>query len=309
MDQMDLKDRHGEQMDLAPSTPKETYASIACLTDVGRVRKANEDSFIVTDLTAAESVASSGELPKRPIGMHGLLLVVADGMGGAQAGDVASRMATEQLSHQLLASTARALVSAWLRDSIKACNREIRNASQTNPEYQGMGATMTAAIIHDGKAVMAQVGDSRAYLIRKGHIQQITKDQSLVQAMLDAGQITEDMAASFPYRNVILHALGAEDEVEPDISIVTLEQGDYLLFCSDGLSNKVGNVEMHDTILEAESLGNACKHLMALANERGGEDNITLLVARFEGEGLRVPDDEVEPNVLIEHEIPVELQP
>jgi protein phosphatase len=107
--------------------------------------------------------------------------------------------------------------------------------------------------------------------------------------MLDAGQITEVMAANFPYRNVILHAMGAEDEVEPDISILTLAQGDYLLLCSDGLSNKVRNVEMHDMILESESLGSACERLVALANERGGEDNITVLVALFEGAGFRVP--------------------
>ena len=296
-------------MDLAPGTARETYVSIACLTDVGRVRKGNEDSFIVADLTEAESITSSGELLKRPIGTHGLLLVVADGMGGARAGDVASRMATEQLSQQLITSSEKAPVSAWLREGIKACNRQIRTASQTNPEYQGMGATLTAIVIHDVQAVIAQVGDSRAYLVRQGHIQQITKDQSLVQSMLDAGQITEHMAANFPYRNVILHALGAEDEVEPDIGILTLEQGDYLLLCSDGLSNKVGNVEMHDAIFEAEFLGSACESLVALANERGGEDNITLVVARFEGDGFKVPDNDAEPRVLIEHEIPVELQP
>jgi serine/threonine protein phosphatase PrpC len=297
-------------MDSAPSVDaaRETYVSIACLTDVGRVRKGNEDSFVVTDLTETESITSSGELLKRPIGIHGLLLVVADGMGGARAGDVASRMATEQLSRELIAPNESALISARLREGIKACNREIRSASATNPEYQGMGATMTAAVIHNGQAVMAQVGDSRGYLIREGHIQQITKDQSLVQSMIDAGQLTEDAAKMFPYRNVILKALGAEDDVEPDIGIVTLEQGDCLLLCSDGLSNKVGNVEMHDTILEAESLRSACEQLVALANERGGEDNITLVVARFEGEGLRVPDKDVEPRVLIEHEFPVELQ-
>lgn len=296
-------------MGTAQSAAKETYVSIACLTDVGRVRKGNEDSFIVTDLTEADSFTSSGELLKRSIGVHGLLLVVADGVGGARAGDVASGMATQQLSQELIASSERPLVSAWLREGIKTCNRLIRKASQTNPEYQGMGATLTAVVILDGQAVVAQVGDSRGYLIRKGHIQQITKDQSLVQAMLDAGQITKDMAARFPYRNVILHALGAEDEVEPDISIVALEQGDYLLLCSDGLSNKVGNVEMHDAVFEAESLGSACESLVALANERGGEDNITLVVARFEGEGFKVPDDDEEPRVLIEHEIPIELQP
>jgi serine/threonine protein phosphatase PrpC len=293
----------------AGESNKEVTASVACASDIGRVRKTNQDAFIITDLSESESITTPGELLTRPIGQHGLLLVVADGMGGAQAGDVASQMATQKLSRQLIASSERALVSAWLRQGIKAANREIRQAALANVEYQGMGATLTAAVIHDGKAVVAQVGDSRGYLIREGHIQQITKDQSLVQSMLDAGQLTKEAAATFPYRNVILHALGAEDEVEPDISIVTLEQRDCLLLCSDGLSNKVGNVEMHDLVVESESLGIACERLVTLANERGGEDNITVVVARFEGEGLRASGQDDEPHVLIEHEMLLELQP
>jgi serine/threonine protein phosphatase PrpC len=285
----------GEHMNPTSSeVPSETLVSIACLTDVGRVRKSNQDAFIVTDLTEAESLSTSGELLKRPVGMHGLLLAVADGMGGALAGDVASKIAIEQLSLQLISASEKRPVSGWLRQAIKAANREIRRVSGANPAYQGMGATMTAAVIHDGKAIIAQVGDSRGYMIREGHIQQVTKDQSLVQAMLDAGQLTEEAARDFHFRNVILKALGAEDEVEPDISVITLVHGDYLLLCSDGLSNKVGNVEMHDTILEAESLAAACDRLVALANERGGEDNITLVVACFEGEGLPVVEDGLE---------------
>jgi serine/threonine protein phosphatase PrpC len=277
----------------------ETFVSIACLTDVGRVRKNNQDAFIVTDLTEAESLSTSGELLKRPVGMHGLLLAVADGMGGALAGDVASRIAIEQLGLQLIGASEKSPVPAWLRQAIKAANREIRRVSGANPAYQGMGATMTAAVIHDSKAIIAQVGDSRGYLIREGHIQQVTKDQSLVQAMLDAGQLTEEAARDFHFRNVILKALGAEDEIEPAISVITLVRGDYLLLCSDGLSNKVGNVEMHDTILETESLAAACERLVALANERGGEDNITLVVARFDGESL--PTAEAASRVSVEH--------
>jgi serine/threonine protein phosphatase PrpC len=280
----------------------ETFVSIACLTDVGRVRKNNQDAFIVTDLTEAESLSTSGELLKHPVGMHGLLLAVADGMGGALAGDVASRIAIEQLGLQLIGASEKRPVPAWLRQAIKAANQEIRRVSGANPAYQGMGATMTAAVIHDGKAIIAQVGDSRGYLIREGHIQQVTKDQSLVQTMIDAGQITEAQAKDFRFRNVILHALGAEDEINPDISVLVLARGDCLLLCSDGLSNKVGNVEMHDTILEAESLEAACNRLVALANERGGEDNITLVVTRFDGEGLSEVE-EGDAVIRVEHEI------
>lgn len=264
----------------------QTSASIACLTDTGRVRKNNQDAFIVMDLTEAESIGSSGEFITRPIGEHGLLLAVADGIGGASAGGIASRMATEQLARELVAAPENKPVSEWLRKGIKAANHAIRNASQANLEYQGMGATITAAIIIDGQVVVGQVGNSRAYLIREGQINQVTKDQSLVPIMLEAGQITEEKAAHFRFRNVIPFAPGAEEEVEPDISSVRLARGDHLLLCSDGLSNKVGNVEMYELVLASESLSDACQWLVALANGRGGEDNITLVVARFDGKEL-----------------------
>lgn len=261
----------------------QTSASIACLTDSGNVRKGNQDAFIVMDLTQAERMGSSGEFITRPIGEHGLLLAVADGIGDAQAGGIASRIATEQLARELVATPEKWPVSAWLRKGIRAANHAIRNASQANPEYQGMGATITAAIISDGQAVVAQVGNSRAYLIREGQINQVTKDQSLVQMMLAAGQITEVKAVHLRFRNKILHSLGAADDVEPDISSVPLAHGDHLLLCSDGLSNKVGNVEMYELVLASESLSDACQWLVTLANGRGGEDNITLIVACFDG--------------------------
>ena len=268
------------------SLKSQTSASIACLTDTGHVRKSNHDAFIVMDLTEAESMGWSGEFITCPIGEHGLLLAIADGIGGASAGDIASQMATEQLARELVVAPKKKPVSEWLRKGIKAANHAIRNASQANPEYQGMGATITAAIITDGQVVVGQVGDSRAYLIREGQINQVTKDPSLVRMALDPGQITEQKAAHFRFRNVILHALGAEDEVEPELSSVRLARGDHLLLCSDGLSNKVGNVEMYELVLASESLSDACDWLVGLANGRGGEDNITVIVACFDGKEL-----------------------
>jgi len=266
----------------------QTSASIACLTDTGHVRKTNKEAFLVMDLTEAESMDSSGEFMTRPLGEHGLLLAVADGTGGARAGGIASQMATEQLARELVAAPEKKPVSEWLRKGIKATNHAIRNASQANPEYQGMGATITAAIISDGQVVVGQVGDSRAYLIREGQINQVTKDQSRVPRMLDAGRITEERAAHSRFRNVIPFAPGAEDEVEPAINSVRLARGDHLLLCSDGLSNKVGNVEMYELVLASESLSDACDWLVGLANGRGGEDNITIIVARFDGTELPV---------------------
>ena len=252
------------------------------MSDVGRVRPRNEDAFLVADLTRAASVCASGQLNVGQAGVHRLLLLaVADGMGGALAGEVASRMAVEGIARQLVTASGAEPVSSWLTEALRATNLDIRRAAQANRDYQGMASTITVAVIQEGRAVIGQVGDSRAYLLRGGQIRQLTKDQSLLQAMLDAGQLTKESAQYFPYRHVILHALGAEAQAEPDISSITLAGGDHLLLCSDGLSNKVGDAEMLDAVLGAESPDAACEKLVALANERGGEDNITLVVARF----------------------------
>lgn len=280
---------------------KDVNISIAGVTDIGRIRKSNQDAFIIADLNEEKGINSSEELTTRPVENHGWLLAVADGLGGAKAGDVASRLATEHLIRHLIAASQKQPVAAWLRESVKAVNREVRRVGLAHSEYNGMGATLTAAIAQDGRAFIGQVGDSRGYLIREGQIHQVTKDQSLVQALIDAGQITEEAAANFPRRNIILSALGAEDEVKPDITTVTLARGDYLLLCSDGLSNKVGNVEMHDIVLESETLDAACRQLVKLANQRGGEDNITLVLARFDGAGLPAPEHDIERHIRIEH--------
>lgn len=229
----------------------EIILSVACLSDVGRVRKNNEDAFVIADLTEAKIADNLGELAGRRVGYHGWLLAAVDGMGGAQAGEVASRIATKHLAKNLIASAGKRPVSEWLREGLVSVNRDIWQVGTERPECRGMGATMTAAIIHEGLAIIGQVGDSRGYLIREGHIQQITKDQSMVQAMIDAGMLTPEEAAVSSHRNVILKALGAKDELEPDLSLIRLAGGDYLLLCSDGLSNKVGNVEMHDIVCEA----------------------------------------------------------
>jgi serine/threonine protein phosphatase PrpC len=164
-----------------------------------------------------------------------------------------------------------------------------------------MGATMTAAIFHETRLFVAQVGDSRGYLIRDGQVRQITKDQSMVQALIDAGALTPEQAAQSPHRGVIWNALGAKDEIEPDLSLVGLARGDHLLLCSDGLSNKVGNVEMYEVARQAETLSAACAQLAALAIERGGEDNMTIILARFEGGGLPAPEAGSGRQIRVEH--------
>jgi protein phosphatase len=257
--------------------------SVACLTNTGRVRSANEDAFIVAELNDKEVKTITGNLDGYRVGSGGLLLAVSDGMGGAQAGEVASRLAIEQLLRRLGAPAQKELERDRLSDGLKSANRAIRHASRENPAFSGMGATMTAALIYQGQAYLGQVGDSRCYLIHAGHAQQVTKDQSLVQVLIDIGKMTKEEAAQSPQRNVILQSLGVRDEIEPEVSTVPLAHDDYLVLSSDYLMQKVSDSEMCEIINRAPMLSAACDQLVTLANERGGEDNITIIIAHFEG--------------------------
>ncbi len=255
--------------------------SIACLTDTGRVRTGNEDSFIVAELKDKEVKTITDNLDGYRVGPGGLLLAVSDGMGGAQAGEVASRLAIEQLMRRLGAPAQKESVTDRLSDGLKSANHAIRHASRENPSFSGMGATMTAALIYQGQAYLGQVGDSRCYLIHAGEVRQVTKDQSLVQVLVDIGQMTKEQAAQSPQRNVILQSLGARDEIEPAVSVVPLTHDDYLVLSSDYLMQKVSDSEMCEIIESYPTLSAACAQLVALANERGGDDSITVIVARF----------------------------
>jgi serine/threonine protein phosphatase PrpC len=261
--------------------PNGMEVSVACLTDTGRVRSANEDAFIVAELNDREVKTITGNLDGYSVGPGGLLLAVSDGMGGAQAGEVASRLAIEQLVRRLGAPAQKELVTDRLIDGLKSANHAIRHASRENPAFSGMGATMTAALIYPGQAYVGQVGDSRCYLIHAGQVRQVTKDQSLVQVLVDIGQMTKEQAAQSPQRNVILQSLGVRDEIEPEVGAVPLAHDDYLVLTSDYLMQKVSESEMSEIINQAPMLSAACAQLVALANERGGDDNITVIVAHF----------------------------
>ncbi|MBA3767133.1 MAG: Stp1/IreP family PP2C-type Ser/Thr phosphatase [Acidobacteria bacterium] len=268
------------------ATPQLLKVTVACRTDKGRVRAVNEDNFIIFDLNETDISRRTDALIDYPVSGRGLLLAVADGMGGAQAGEVASQLATEQLARRLSAPVQRDEPSERLSDGLKSANHAIRHASQENHSYQGMGSTMTAALIYEGQAIIGEVGDSRGYLIRNDLAKQITKDQSLAQALIDVGALTEEQAAHSRQRHIVLQALGTQDEVEPVMSVITLENGDYLLLCSDYLANKVNAVEISDIVKGAQTLDDACEQLVARANDQGGEDNITVLIARLDREVL-----------------------
>jgi PPM family protein phosphatase len=277
-------------------------------TDVGMVRSGNEDNFLILDLSTGRSWTASEEEPPELLtyaqGYYGSLLAVSDGMGGALAGEVASRMAVETVRDRMLQLQAHEVYNRVpfherLRLSIEEANILINGESQTNPAHKGLGATFTAVATLGNEVFFGQVGDSRAYLIRGNRIERITKDQSLVQQLIDAGQITEEEAETHSYRNVILQALGAHSNVNVEVSCLALCNMDTLVVCSDGLSGKVHQDEIKQIVHESGDFKSACQQLINLANERGGEDNITVVIAQFSGAGLALPESEsIEPQSL-----------
>jgi PPM family protein phosphatase len=261
-------------------------------SDLGKTRDHNEDNFLVADLTRKDATPPDAERAY-DLGERGLLLVVADGMGGAAAGELASEMATRTIYEQLVGAWSREpettgqKFAACLKDAVETANLEIHTYAKTHPENRGMGTTATAVGILGEHLYLSQVGDSRAYLVRDGQAHQLTKDQSLMQRLVEAGELTEEEAAQSERRNIILQALGPDAKIKVDLTHQEIRRGDILVLCSDGLSGQVKKEEIARTVRDGPDLPAACDRLIALANERGGPDNITVLVARCEGEGLR----------------------
>lgn len=271
-------------------------------SDVGRVRRGNEDNFLVLDLsseqtwTGADGATPPEKLTRFNLGEKGLVLVVSDGMGGALAGDVASRMAVDSVREMLLGTEGEEACDPnvdlveCLKNATIYANLAIHLKSQEDSRCAGMGATFTGAAVRGDNLDLVQVGDSRGYVIRKDHIRLATKDQSLVQQLVDVGQISESEAETHMFRNVILQALGAQSEVAPVTGRIRLRQGDVLLLCSDGLSGKLRSEDIQQIVVNSQGdLAKACDNLIDEANNRGGEDNITVVLARFQGDDLEEP--------------------
>ena len=233
----------------------------AAATDVGQRRRGNEDRYAL-----APSLG---------------LFLVADGMGGHTAGQVASELAAESSVRALEAlQGATASLSERLRAAVTAANRTIFQTAQQNPEYAGMGTTIVAILAEGGRAALAHVGDSRAYLVRGGRIRQLTDDHSIVGELLRRNEISETAAKEHPHRHVLTRALGVRDTVEPDLAELTPQPEDHFVLCSDGLTGHVEDSEIAKAVRDCEDLQECCEALVGLANQRGGEDNITVVVAR-----------------------------
>ena len=269
-------------------------------TDVGRTREHNEDAFVIVDLTSGNATMPH-QARHEDLGPKGSLFMVADGMGGAAAGEIASAMAVEIILGELRtnwmaaeANETETFVRA-IRQATKTANEQINAYAAHHPEYRGMGTTATIAGLLGDTLYLAQVGDSRAYLVRHGVARQITKDQSLMQKLIEAGEMTEEEAQRSERRNIILQALGPEPTINVDLTHQTVRRGDLLVLCSDGLSGQVGKDEIAAIVSEEQDLVRACNRLIDRANEAGGPDNITAIIARFDGPGLQAAsqDDEV----------------
>ena len=234
-------------------------------SDTGKVREVNEDSVAVL---------------KRPNGL--LLAIVADGMGGHKAGDVASKMTVDQLSQYFLKDEAVSFLTLdskrkWLSERIQTVNRVVFEHSLANSECKGMGTTLIAALIDDKESILCHIGDSRAYLINGG-INQITRDHSYVNVLVDSGEITQEEAEEHPKKNWIVRALGTEAEIEREMISFSFAEASYLLICSDGLSNKIPKEELASIVGSTAPLSQKGQELVTLANDLGGEDNISLIL-------------------------------
>jgi protein phosphatase len=282
---------------------------IHAASHIGRVRKGNEDNYLLLNIAREKAWTSSQEdgefiieSQKFDIDASGIVMAVSDGMGGALAGEVASTMAVETVSEKMLDEDMDETLTPEEHDhhlinrlynATVFANYLSHQQGRSDPQFQGMGATFTGVGVTPSGADIIQVGDSRAYLVRNQKIYQVTKDQSLVQQLIDAQQITPEDAETHTLKNVILQALGAQNEIYPVSARVEPCRDDVFLICSDGLSNKVTAVDMQQIVIDNfDELQNACAELIKLANEHGGEDNITVVLARFAGDALPEPSGE-----------------
>ena len=237
------------------------------VTDIGRIRKINQDYVFTSEV---------------PIGALPNLFIVADGMGGHKAGEYASKCAVETIVGEANLSTERNAVRA-ISKAVRVANRRIRKKALSDDNYFGMGTTLVVATIDDNGLTVANVGDSRLYVIREDEINQITIDHSLVEEMVQMGELERKKARNHPDKNIITRAIGVMDEVDVDFfEVDEVVAGDIILMCSDGLSNMLEDTEILGIIQSGGSLSDRAKRLVAAANMNGGRDNIAVVLVELQ---------------------------
>jgi PPM family protein phosphatase len=252
-------------------------------SDVGLVRTNNEDSCLVTAFDKHDRLLT--------------LMLVCDGMGGTEGGEIASQIACDVIASHLQIVPCPVEPEALykqLLEAFKVANHLVYTTARRTPRLSGMGTTVTAVLAWEKWALVAQIGDSRAYLLRDGNLVQLTRDQTLVRQMIELGQLTPESAKDFVGSHVILQALGSQDEVLVDCGLIELQPNDRWLVCSDGLHNDVTEEQMLNILQENQDPHQACQALIRIANESGGYDNTSCIVA-----------DVVDPTLPVLHQIPV----
>lgn len=238
------------------------------MTDAGNLRRQNQDAYALVSL-----------------GRDRALMVVCDGMGGAKSGNIASNMAIDvfvgeiRRSQKLAVSTERA--EKILRAALELANKAVFEQSQLGDEYSGMGTTLVAALIMKNTAVIINVGDSRAYHFSPTGVKLVTRDHSMVEMMVQRGELTREQAKSYPGKNLITRAVGTEAEITADVFVQELKRDDCLLLCSDGLSNEMADQEMLFEVAHGVRKSDCCQRLLNIAKNRGAPDNVTVTLAAF----------------------------
>lgn len=238
---------------------------VSAISDVGKVRDINEDNYCVINNVFT-------------------LLVVADGMGGHNAGEIASAISIDKIKRHIMKYITLDMedesIKGIIFEAFNRANKEIFERANANMSCDGMGTTTTLALYINSQLFVGHIGDSRAYIIRNGTIEQITEDHSLVAELVRNGSITETEAMRHPQKNVITKALGTNKNIKADVFKMNTEPKDILVLCTDGLSNFIQSVEIEKVVSESNSIEEACERLVLMANKRGGYDNITVLIAK-----------------------------
>ncbi len=273
------------------------HVSVFGMTDVGRVRKNNEDSFVVSNLTTGE-VTLTPPLRSHDLGPRGTLFLVADGMGGEACGEVASQLCVVTVPKRLfdnlktLERISETNFVLLLRESIEFANQLIFQKAQSSPAYRGMGTTTTAAALFGPYLFVAQVGDSRAYLIRNGKMVQLTRDQTFLNYLADIGAELPAHPEKDSRKSILTQAVGSSEAIDVKLTYTKVRQDDSLLLCSDGLYNMVDSDDILSVVNSSGSFADKLRTLTDKANASGGTDNITGIMGEFTGPGLPPADPE-----------------
>ncbi len=274
---------------------KAIHVTLFGASDMGRVRKNNEDNFVVCNLTTGE-VGASPSLRDHDLGPLGSLFMVADGMGGEASGEVASQLAAVTVPKRLydnlksLGAVSEPNFVILLREAIEYANQIIYQKALANPAFHGMGTTTTAAALFGQHLFVGQVGDSRCYLIRNKQITQLTRDQTFLNYLKDIGAELPVDPEKDSRKSILTQAVGSSETLDVKVTYIRVHQGDRILLCSDGLYNMVPDADLSEHASRGEGLSDNCKALIEKANANGGTDNITVILAEFSGQGLPAAD-------------------